>query len=74
MNNPWSLDREVEKAPTNLLECLAEIDAWLSNDESIQCLSLDTIIVWRELLAKHLGVAADSWFDRTARRAGVRAK
>ncbi len=64
----WSRAREVEKekpAPADLLSCLDEIDRWLSNDESIQSLSLETIIVWRELLAKHLGVSADSWFERT---------
>ncbi len=64
----WSREREVEKAkptPTDLLSCLDEMDRWLSNDESIQELSLDTIIVWRELLAKHLGVSEQSWFERT---------
>ncbi len=68
----WTREREVEKPKPPkgqsgpLLQCLAEMDAWLSNDESIQSLSIDTIVVWRELLAKHLGVPADSWFERTA--------
>jgi len=68
---PWSREREVEKpkpAPTNLLELLDSMDAWLRNDTPIQGLTLDDVIEWREALAKHLGVLEDSWFDRAGTR------
>lgn len=66
----WSTAREVEKPKpvypkdASLWHCLDEIDAWLSNDQSIQRLDIHRIVEWREALAKHLGVAEDSWFER----------
>lgn len=64
---PWSQSREVEKpkpAPATLMELLDSMDEWLRNDTPIQGLTLDDVIEWREALAKHLGVPADSWFER----------
>jgi hypothetical protein len=65
--NSYPIAREVEKPKPqspDLLRALNRMDAWLSNDESIQGLSIDEVVEWREAVAKHLGVAPDSWFER----------
>ena len=65
----WSRSREVEKpkpAPTNLVQLLDSMDAWLRNDTPIQGLTLDDVIEWRQALARHLGVTAD-WFERAVK-------
>ena len=68
----WSSQREVEKpkpTPTNLLELLDSMDAWLRNDTPIQGLTLDDVIEWREALAKHLNITSD-WYERAGSVSG----
>ncbi len=63
----WSRSQEIEKPrpqSVDLLEAVNRMDAWLSNHASIQSLSLEEIIDWREAVARHLGVAPQSWFER----------